>query len=290
MMKTNIQRKGELFVFLGALFWSLNAPLIKFISLDAMLVCGLRSLIAGVALLPFLFRSKLRFSKGMLVYLIAYASLCLSIVLALRQTSAVAIGMQYGSVVWLFLAASILNKSVNKSRILPVVLTTTGVIIFMLSGIAGSNMKGNLIALTESIFFAVMTVAAKKVSSGEAGNALGLVSLANLFTGICIFAFFPPQFADILTLNGSEWMLMLILGIVQVALGYAMYNLGVNLISPQKASVIAMWEMILGPVGTALFLKEYPSTMVIIGFVIIIAGIFLDTKAAPDAAAGDGRL
>ena len=70
MMKTNIQRKGELFVFLGALFWSLNAPLIKFISLDAMLVCGLRSLIAGVALLPFLFRSKLRFSKGMLVYLI----------------------------------------------------------------------------------------------------------------------------------------------------------------------------------------------------------------------------
>ena len=74
MMKTNIQRKGELFVFLGALFWSLNAPLIKFISLDAMLVCGLRSLIAGVALLPFLFRSKLRFSKGMLVYLIAYAS------------------------------------------------------------------------------------------------------------------------------------------------------------------------------------------------------------------------
>ena len=85
-------------------------------------------------------------------------------------------------------------------------------------------------------------------------------------------------------------MLMLILGIVQVALGYAMYNLGVNLISPQKASVIAMWEMILGPVWTALFLKEYPSTMVIIGFVIIIAGIFLDSKADPDAAAGDGRL
>lgn len=77
---------------------------------------------------------------------------------------------------------------------------------------------------------------------------------------------------------------------MQVALGYAMYNLGVNLISPQKASVIAMWEMILGPVWTALFLKEYPSTMVIIGFVIIIAGIFLDSKAAPDAAAGDGRL
>ena len=48
--------------------------------------------------------------------------------------------------------------------------------------------------------------------------------------------------------------------------------------------------MILGPVWTALFLKEYPSTMVIIGFVIIIAGIFLDSKAAPDAAAGDGRL
>ena len=71
---------------------------------------------------------------------------------------------------------------------------------------------------------------------------------------------------------------MLILGVVQVGMGYAFYNMGVSKVSPQKASVIALWEMILGPVWVALFLKEYPSLLVCIGFVIIIAGIFLDAK------------
>lgn len=278
-MFTQNRPHGELLVFLGALFWSLNAPLVKFISLDAMLVCGLRSLIAGIALSPFLFRSNLRISKWLFIYLISYASLCMGIVLALRQTSAViAIGMQYGSVIWLFLASAIAKGKIEQDRILPVLFTTIGVAIFMLSGIVDSNAKGNLIALSESISFAFMTVAAKKASDGKSSNTLGLVALANLFTGICAFAFFSPQFIDIVNLSGQEWFIMLILGIVQVALGYAMYNMGVNFLTPQKASIIAMWEMILGPVWTAFFLHEYPSITVIVGFAIIILGIFMDSK------------
>ena len=37
---------GSLLVFLGAVCWSLNAPLVKFVQrdLDPFLVCGLRSL------------------------------------------------------------------------------------------------------------------------------------------------------------------------------------------------------------------------------------------------------
>lgn len=43
---------GGIMVFLGALFWSLNSPLVKFLTLNALLICGLRSVIAAVALLP----------------------------------------------------------------------------------------------------------------------------------------------------------------------------------------------------------------------------------------------
>lgn len=65
-MFTQNRPHGELLVFLGALFWSLNAPLVKFISLDAMLVCGLRSLIAGIALSPFCFVQIYGFRSGYL--------------------------------------------------------------------------------------------------------------------------------------------------------------------------------------------------------------------------------
>ena len=276
----NIKLSGGLLVFLGALCWSLNSPLIKFIEVDALFTCGFRSLIAGISLVPFLRIKKLNWSPWILIYLVAYCGLCIAIVMALRQTSAaIAIGMQYGSVIWLFLVSVIVSKKLDKKRLLPVVLITSGVVVFMLSGLHGTSMQGNLIALTESFFFAIMTVGAKK-SAGD--NPLGLTALANLFTGFVVFAFMPPQLTDALSLTGLEWTIMLILGVFQLGMGYALYNMGVRKTTPQKAAVIAIWEMILGPVWVAIFLHEYPTILVCIGFVIIIAGLFLDAKLAPD--------
>ena len=276
-MKKKITLSGGMLVFLGALCWSLNSPLIKFIEVDALFTCGFRSLIAGLSLLPFLRIKKLNWSPWLFIYLFAYCGLCIALVMALRQTSAaIAIGMQYGSVIWLFLVSIIASKKVDTKRLIPVLLITAGVIVFMFSGIDGTSMKGNMIALTESIFFAIMTVGAKK-SAGE--NPLGLTALANLFTGLFVFAFMPPQLSDALALTGQEWIIMLILGVFQLGLGYALYNMGVRKTTPQKAAVIAIWEMILGPVWVAIFLHEYPSLLVCIGFVIIIAGLFLDAKA-----------
>jgi len=272
----NIKISGGTLVFLGALFWSLNSPLIKFLEVDAFLTCGFRSVIAGIVLLPFLRPKKIKWGLWLLIYLTAYCGLCVGIVLALRQTSAaIAVGMQYASIIWLFVVSSVATRRLDKNRLIPVLMIFTGVVVFMISGLEGSSMTGNLIALTESISFAFMTVGAKKSGSE---NPLGLTALANLFTGFFVFTFLPPDLSDTLAFTGQEWLIMLILGVVQVGMGYAFYNMGVSKVSPQKASVIALWEMILGPVWVALFLKEYPSLLVCIGFVIIIAGIFLDAK------------
>ena len=72
------------------------------------------------------------------------------------------------------------------------------------------------------------------------------------------------------TLSAGDWTVLLILGIIQIGAGYGFYNLGIQKISAQKASVIALWEMILGPVWVALFLKEYPTPLVLTGFIIIL--------------------
>ena len=79
-------------------------------------------------------------------------------------------------------------------------------------------------------------------------------------------------------MTARDWIVMIILGVVQVGGGYCFYNMGVQKVSAQKASVISLWEMILGPIWVALFLKEYPSVPVLIGFVIILIGMFLDAK------------
>ncbi len=279
---SKIRNSGTLLVFLGAVFWSLNAPLVKFLTADSLLICGLRSIIAGITLMPFIRWKRLNWTPWMAVYISSYCALCISIIIALSKTSAaIAVGMQYTATIWLFLANFVITRKFNKKAFWPVCVIFAGVVFFMCSGTDKSSSSGNTIALLEGIFFACMSVGAKK-SAGT--NPIGLTAIANLFTGIFVFVAFPSTAGYIGTLASTDWIVLLILGIIQIGAGYAFYNLGIQMISAQKASVIALWEMILGPVWVALFLKEYPSPIVLAGFVIILAGMILDTKInVPDA-------
>ncbi|MBO5564815.1 MAG: DMT family transporter [Lachnospiraceae bacterium] len=267
---------GEILVFLGAVCWSLNSPLVKYLTLDSLLICGLRSVIAAVALLAFIRPKKLKFDGWMLLYVISYAAVCLSVIVSLTMTSApIAIGMQYTATVWLFLAACIRTKRFDGRAFLPVLVIMIGVIFFMMSGTDAKSNTGNLIALSEGVFFALMTVSSKK-AGGE--NPLGLTAIANIFTGIIVFVLFPSVASGIPAMTGRDWIVMLILGVVQVGFGYGLYNMGVQKVSPQKASILALWEMILGPVWVAIFLREYPSIPVLIGFTIVLIGMVLDAR------------
>ena len=278
---SNIRLSGGVLVFLGALFWSLNSPLVKFLTLDPIMMCGLRSLIAAVALAAFIRPKRLNWNGWMLLYVCSYASLCLSIIVALKMTSApVAIGMQYTAIIWLFLVNVIRTKTFDVKGFIPVAVVLAGVIFFMLSGTDATSSTGNTIALAEGVFFALMTVSSKKAAGT---NVIGMTAIANIFTGVMMCIIFPSSMVKVVEMTSQDWIIMLILGVVQVGGGYCFYNMGVQKVSAQKASVISLWEMILGPIWVALFLKEYPSVPVLIGFVIILVGMFLDAKMSTPA-------
>jgi drug/metabolite transporter (DMT)-like permease len=273
---------GSLLVFLGAVFWSLNAPIVQFLSVDPFLLCGLRALIAGVVLIPFIRLRQLRWNGWTVVYLLSYCALCLCIILALNMTSsAIAIGMQYTALIWLFLVTLLRTRKFSLRSFIPVGIICTGVVFFMCSGTDATGTTGNLIALMEGILFALMTTSSKKAAGT---NPIGLTSLGNLFTGILILSLFPARTATVVSLSGLDWLLVGILGAVQIGCGYAFYNLGVQKVSAQKAAVISLWEMILGPVWVALFLKDYPSLPVLTGFIIILVGMLLDARLSPQSA------
>jgi drug/metabolite transporter (DMT)-like permease len=265
---------GGMLVFLGAVFWSLNAPIVKFLTADPFLICGLRSLIAGIALAVFIRPQQLRWNGWMALYLLSYCALCVCIILALSMTSsAIAIGMQYTALIWLFFAQLLQTRRFDFARFIPVAVILAGVVLFMCSGTDATSAAGNLIALAEGVIFACMTVSAKKAAGS---NPLGLTAVSNLFTGAVVLLAFPASTVQIASLSGNEWVWMLILGVVQIGCGYAFYNMGVQRVTPQKASILALWEMVLGPVWVALFLQEYPSVTVIVGLVVVLAGMVMD--------------
>jgi len=277
MKKKGFAVSGEMLVFLGAVFWSLNAPLITAVQNDALppfLVCGLRALIAGIVLAPFIRPSKIKMSKWLVMYVLSYAGLSICLVTSLKLTSAaIAIGMQYTALIWFFLLSMLRKDAITWRGTFPVALILMGVALFMLTGSEGGNLLGNCIALLEGVCFTGMTIGAKRAAPE---NPLGLLSVSNLFTAAIVMLFILPFNGGFVPMTALHWGVMLTLGIVQVGFGYGLYNLGLRRVTPQKASVLAIWEMILGPIWVALFLHEYPTTGVWIGFAIIIVGIILN--------------
>ena len=207
---------GSALVLLGAVCWSLNSPLVKYLTLDPFLICGLRSLIAGLVLLPFVRPREIAWNRYLLAYVLAYCALCLSVIVSLSLTSAaIAIGMQYTATIWLFLLYWFQTRYFSRRAFLPVAVIMAGVLCFMLSGGSGdSHPLGNLIALTEGIFFAGMSLASKKPPGPMLWGSPPLGTCSPPWRS---FSCSPPPPAALPAMNGQEWGLMLILGVVQVA-------------------------------------------------------------------------
>lgn len=267
------EKKGNIFIFLGALFWSLNAPIVKGVDLPPLFISCYRSLIAGLVLLPFLKPKQIKESLNiyLIMFLLSYLGLCASITVAIKNTSpTIAIGMQYASILWIFcLNFFILNKKEHE-KIPSIVLIFIGVVLFMTSNTTKGSSFGNLLAFFESIFFTLMTISSNKLKNI---NPLGLTALANIFTGIILFFIIGTDKALILNLQSNELIAVVLLGCVQVALGYGCYNIGLKYTSSQNASLIAICEMILGPLWVFLFLHEGSNTQTLIGFAFIIVGL-----------------
>ncbi len=271
-------RKGNIFIFLGALFWSLNAPIISGVDLPPLFVACYRALIGGLVLSPFIKRKELKLDLNLIIFLISYFGLSTSVTVALKYTSApIAIGMQYASIFWIFLVNFFFLKQREFNKIPAIVLITIGVVLFMTSGSTAGSAFGNLLAFLESIFFAGMTISSNKLKDI---NPLGLTSLGNLLAGLILFVAIGGDRFLILHLTGAEYIAIGLLGAVQIALGYGCYNIGLKYTSTLNASLIAIAEMILGPLWVYLFLHIASSRQTMIGFAFIICGLVVNWLAA----------
>lgn len=267
----NKKTMGAIFVAIAAFLWSSNAPFVRFLSLDGFQVIAFRGLIACLSLLPFLRIRKIKFNWCFLGYILCFAGVVFGVTLALKTTSSpIAVGMQYTSCIWLFLIAKPNKKDWRFSRLWPMALLVTGVVITMFSGSEGITLTGNLIALSTSFSFAGLTWFADKI---QTENKAGLSCLGNLFTGLIALLISRPSLEFVQNISLNEWLIFVYLGVFQTGLAYTCYYLGLKHTAPATATLIAPLEMILAPVWTAIFLGELPNLVGLIGFIIVIIGV-----------------
>ncbi len=270
------KKSGPLLVALAALFWSTNGVGIKFVDSDPMTIAVMRTLFAGLAMVPLARRREIRFSWDLVGLALSYALMNGSFVAATKWTAAGnAIALQYTAPLWIFLAlaAARLVKP-TFSRIAPMAMVLAGITAFMLEPADGDRMAGNLLGILSGVGFALVTVFLGRLGGAHVFTVLCLNNLA----AALMLAPLAGGLSRLSELDASSWVCLAWLGIFQMGAGYVFYHAGLKRVTALKASTIALLEPVLNPVWVFLLIGEAPTSMGIAGALIILSGVALDLK------------
>ena len=260
--------RGLLFVFAGALLWSSGGIAIKSVEAAPLVIAGLRSAIAAVALFAW-FRPRVgKLTWSFLAGVGSYAACLTSFVVATRLTTAAnAIFIQYSGVFWVILLSPFVLKEPLKRRdVLATICAFAGMALFFLGEFDTRGLVGNLVAVASSIFFAILILSLRRERSNGPES---VIAWGNVLAAVAIL---PFQTGEI-QIDGRSWLILVWLGVIQIAVAYAFFVAGLKRVSATEASLVGMIEPIANPIWVFLFLGERPRPLALVGAVIVLCAI-----------------
>jgi len=259
--------RAVIFLVGAAVLWSLGGLLLKLVDWTPLGIAGSRSAIAALAIMIFMRRRpRLLLSPMQWVAGLAYAGTVVLFVLANRHTTAAnSILLQYTAPVWVALLAPVfLDEPTRRRDWFFVLFMLIGMALFFLDRVSLRGFLGMCFALASGFCFAVMVLALRE----QREAAFDCMVLGNLLAAlVCLPSLFGP-------LPGpGDWLVLLLLGVVQLGLPYYLYALAVPRVTALEAILIPMLEPVLNPVWALLGLGERPGPWALVGGVLVLAGV-----------------
>ncbi|MBE0600904.1 MAG: DMT family transporter [Firmicutes bacterium] len=274
--------EGNLIILATALLWSTGGVLIKFIPWGTLSIASLRGFICLSILLVIRWVGRrggkaqpvrfTRFNVAAGAALFATSSLFLA---ANKLTTAAnAIVLQYIAPILILLYTAIVQKrKPTKADILLTVLVFLGCALAFSDqfGSGGTSLLGDSLALLSGVTFAALILLSqhKETQAGD-GQIIGC-GMSFLF---CLPFLLTDKSISFVPANVGA---MLALGVLQYTLPSILFAKGVKMTNPVAASVILTVEPIMNPVWVFLFLGELPGTRAILGFVLVISAVTLQS-------------
>jgi drug/metabolite transporter (DMT)-like permease len=265
-------RKGILFIVAAALFWSTGGIGIKAIDDLPLKVSFYRSVFAGIALMLLFGRPvwgvrRWRSTPVFAAAIVAYGGCLTAFVVATKWTTAAnAIFLQYAGVIWvLLLAPLVLREPLRRRDGIAVAVALAGMALFFVGKFETKGMAGNAMALVSSVFFAMLVLALRR----EHDAAESAITWGNF----AVAAVLLPFVMNDLHLTMKSLLVLLFLGVFQIALAYVLFVRGLKYVTATEGSLTGMLEPVANPIWVFLFLGERPSTFAVIGGGIVLTAI-----------------
>ena len=276
------RRRGQIYVALAAVAWSTAGVLLRQLTLDTPTQVFGRAAFAGAALLGYVaivergqvlrgFRSV--GGAGIAVALcVAIASGSFIGALNHASVARVLFILAVAPVLAALLARATLGEPISRRTALAMVLALSGVAV-MLGAPGEASLTGDGLAFVAALAFSVMIVITRW------RRDVSMAPATCLSQAILVAAFLP--FASPGEISGDDLAWLAALGIGQIGLGFALLTVGARLIPAAQVGLITLLEVVLGPVWVWLALDERPGTLTLVGGLIVIVAIVLQTREAP---------
>ncbi len=259
----------------AALLWSFAGVLIKGIPWPPLAVAGGRGLIA--ALFLFFTSRGLKFTWSWLQVgaALSYVGCTVLFVVANRMTTAAnAILLQYTAPVWVALLGSwFLGERPTRADWWAIVATFVGMGLFFADELRLASVLGNLIGVLSGVCFAGIAILLRKQKNASAVESIILGNLGAFLIGL-------PFIASAPALPPRGWVMLLLLGVVQLGLSYRLYSQAIRHVTALEAVIIPVVEPIMNPVWVLLFVGERPGPLALVGGAIVLGAVTLRAIAS----------
>jgi drug/metabolite transporter (DMT)-like permease len=298
-------QQGRLALLTAGLLWSLGGVFIKQLPVGPIAITFYRSLFAALTLLiadrgmriaglpAGRSQSAIRNpqsaiemppAREMAVSVLLFAALLVTFVAATRATTAAnAIILQYTAPVYVIaLSALLLREPPRRADVIALGLCMAGVVVLF-----GGNYRpgaadslGLLLGLVSGACFGLFTLWQRRLRGADpvrlaelnnAGAALILAGAAPLA---------PESWGGLGPVAPQTLALLAVMGIVQIALPYALFAWALKRVTGPEASLLTLIEPVLNPVWVALFVGETPSSATVLGGALILTALALRYRIA----------
>jgi len=282
-------------IILCALLWSTSGLFIKLLDWHPMVISGGRSILAAVVLLVLRFFSqkkktavaetenedeanlqKIKPKKSLFSNIlklaffgIFYAATMILFVIANKLTaSANAILLQYTAPAWTALIGwFVLREKLRWEQWITLGLVTAGMFLVFSSGLTYGSVLGDMLALLSGITFAANAVVLRLNKDKNPADILIFSHIICVLFSLPFFFLYPP------TMNTSNVLSILFMGIFQIGAASALFAYGIKRISAVQVMLTATIEPVLNPLWVFIVTSEQPALTVVTGGCIIILAI-----------------
>jgi drug/metabolite transporter (DMT)-like permease len=285
------QRRGQIYVALAAVAWSTAGVLQRQVTVDTSTQVFGRAVFAGAALLAYVavvdrgrviqaFRSV---GVAGVAVALCVAAASGSFIAALNHTSVarVLFILAVSPVLAALLARVTLGEPITRRTVVAMALALAGVAL-MLGAPGEGSLAGDGFSFVTALAFALMIVITRWRQD------VSMAPATCLSQAILVAVFLP--FASPGEIGGDDVAWLAALGIGQIGLGFALLTVGARLIPAAQVGLITLLEVVLGPMWVWLALDERPTTLTLVGGVIVIVAIVIQTRGTPPSDPDDQRV